>query len=276
MIIDCKKLVKKKTKYLKNKIEKQEKELQLDIIYIGQNPASKLYIRKKQEFAGRIGVKVKVHKFKKNVSTETLKATCKHLNFNSNVTGYFFQLPLNSSLMTQNILDNIDPDKDVDCLTSHNLGKVLKGVDHDLKPATVKSILEILKCTRSKYKSRKYTIINDSNLIGKPLAAALLNKGATVTVCNVFTKDLKFHTLNADVVITAVGKKDLVKKDMISEGVRVIDAGIVKHGEKTYGDADTEPISKIAKITPVPGGVGPLTIVSLFTNLLKIHEKQND
>lgn len=275
MVINCTKLAKVKLRKIKEKIKKISLSLRLDILYIGNNPASKLFINSKKKTAEEIGIKINIHSFKQDVFFEIIKAICNNLNYDPNCTGYFVQLPIVPHLNDKNILDFIAPSKDVDCLTSTNLGKSFKGIVKSIKPATVEAIISILKYKKVRLKSKVITIINDSNLIGKPLAAYFLSKGATVIICNEFTKNLNEFTKSADILITAVGKAKLIKEDMVTNETIIIDAGITKHKGKTVGDVDFNPVSKKAKmITPVPHGIGPLTIACLFENLLKIYELQ--
>ena len=273
MIVNGQLLAEKKLLNLKKRIKNIEKPLQLDILNIEPNAASKVYIEKKKEAGDKIGVKVNIHTFKKDVLEAIIKALCSNLNLDPNCTGYFIQLPISEHLNAEEILNAIEPKKDVDCLSAHCLGYVLKNSEQCIRPATVEAILYILKEQKVRLQSKVVTIINDSNLIGKPLATSLLARGATVIVCNEYTKDLIKYTTHADILISAVGKKDLITEDMVKEGSSIIDAGIVAKGKKVHGDVDFEPVSKKVKaITPVPGGVGPLTVACLFENLLKLYE----
>jgi len=276
MIINCSKIAKKKIREIKAKIRKKKMNLRLDIIYIGKNKASDIYIQNKTKVAKSIGVRVSLHKFKEDVSYEIINAVCNNLNFDPNCTGYFFQLPISKSLKDVNILDHIKSSKDVDCLTSKNLGQVLKNQADAIRPATVEAIIAILKDIKTALKSKHIVIVNDSNLIGKPLSVYLLNQGATVTVCNEFTKNLVSFTRQADIIITAAGKVNLIKEDMIKPQSIIIDAGISRSRGKVVGDTDFDNVGKKVKaITPVPNGVGPVTIAYLFDNLIKIYEKQS-
>jgi len=275
MIINCNKLARRKIKDIKKRVRKKEMNIRLDIIYIGKNKASDIYIKNKMKVADSIGVRVNLHKFKKDVFYEVIKAVCNNLNFDPNCTGYFFQLPIPKHLSDKNIIDYIKSTKDVDCLAPTNLGRTLKTNKNSIKPAAVEAIIEILKNIKVRPKSKHVVIVNDSNLIGKPLAAYLLGQGSTVTICNEFTKELKNFTKQADILVTAVGKAKLIKADMVKDKSIVIDAGISKSKGKVVGDADFENVSKKVKaITPVPNGVGPLTIAYLFDNLVKLYEEQ--
>ncbi|MFC1780550.1 bifunctional 5,10-methylenetetrahydrofolate dehydrogenase/5,10-methenyltetrahydrofolate cyclohydrolase [Patescibacteria group bacterium] len=277
MVIDGKKIAQRKLSKLKSEVKKKNLNLQLDILYIGKNTSSEIFIRNKIASAEKAGIKVKVHTFPTKVSEDTIRATCNNLNLDPNCTGYFFQLPIAKHLDEEKMVDLIAEEKDVDCLTSKNLGKILFEKGDSLKPAPVEAILSILRYLNVRLKSKVITIINDSNLIGKPLTTHLLTKDATVIVCNSSTKNLSQFTRKADIIITAAGKVNLITKTMIKKNSIVIDAGITRKDGKVVGDTDFENVSKVAKaITPVPGGVGPLTVICLLENVLKIYKKNNE
>jgi methylenetetrahydrofolate dehydrogenase (NADP+)/methenyltetrahydrofolate cyclohydrolase len=277
MVIEGKKLAEDTLRKIKQKIDKKGLSLQLDIVYIKKNPAAEIFIAKKKEAAEKVGIQVNIHTFSSRVSTDTIKATCRNLNFNPNCTGYFIQLPVSPALDESGIVDLILPSKDVDCLSATSLGSAVKNTLTSLKPATVEAIIFLLKQCNVRLKSKQVTVINDSNLIGKPLAAYLLSKGATVVICNKFTKNVKSFTLTSDILITATGVPHLISEDMVKPECIVIDAGISKLNGKTVGDVDFEHISKKVKvITPVPGGVGPLTVAFLLDNLMKLYESQKN
>lgn len=275
MVVDGEKLANKILDNIRGKINKRNLHLQLDILYIEKNAASEIYLTEKKEAARKVGIKVNIHTFERKTPEAIVKATCNNLNIDPNCTGYFIQLPISSHLNKNTILNFIDPAKDVDCLTPTCLGNVLMGNENVIKTAAVEAIISILKHLKLSPKSKVVTIVNDSNLIGKPLSAYLLSKGATVVICNEFTKDLANFTKQADILVAATGKAGLITGNMVQKGSCIIDAGISKVKGKTVGDVDFEPVSKIAKaITPVPGGVGPLTVACLMQNLLKIYEAQ--
>lgn len=276
MIINGNKIARKKLRDLKKYLAKTKSSPQLDIIYIPKDSVSEVYIRNKKRIGEEYGFKVKIHKFESSVNTENIVATCNTLNLDPNCNGIIIQLPISSRLIKDNVLDCISPLKDVDCLTSTNLGKAMKGVPNTIMPATVSAISSILTNLRTHIKSKKVTIVNDSNLIGKPLSGYFLSREATVTICNEFTKNLEKHTEQADILITAVGERNLISGSMIKPEAIVIDAGITKYKNKIVGDVDFASVSKNAKaITPVPGGVGPITIASLFENLVKLYKLQS-
>ncbi|MDD3647066.1 MAG: bifunctional 5,10-methylenetetrahydrofolate dehydrogenase/5,10-methenyltetrahydrofolate cyclohydrolase [Candidatus Dojkabacteria bacterium] len=277
MVVNCNRIFKKKLREIKKSLKRCAPCPQLDIIYIKKNTASEIYIAKKTKVAQELGIKINTHTFKRNINPDNIIATCNSLNQDPNCTGYFIQLPIREEFHKAKVLDRISAIKDVDGLSSENLGKSIKGDPLAIRPATVEAVIAVLRNLKIQSKSKKVTIINDSNLIGKPLAGYLLSRGATITICNEFTKDLKAHTKHADIVVTAVGKAGLIRADMISNNSVIIDVGITKVKGKITGDVDTKSVAKKAKaVTPVPNGIGPLTVICLFENLLKLRKLQQN
>lgn len=194
------------------------------------------------------------------------------------MTGILIQSPLPDHIHAQEVFNIIDPLKDVDGFSAANITRLYSGDETGLMPCTPKGIMKIIEKFTGSVAGKKVVVIGKSVIVGKPLAMMLLNAGATVTVCHSRTKNLTEHTLQADIVIPAVGRKHLLTADMISPGTLVIDVGICveQDDEKRclFGDCDTESISKLSDITPVPGGVGPMTIVMLLSNTLLAHSLQ--
>lgn len=225
----------------------------------------------KRKYCEDLGIEFNQHSV---ISKESLVDKINELNSNDKVKGYFIQLPLPqlTDVSSQNLLDLIDPKKDIDCLTSLNLGKVLSGSQQYL-PGTVRGIINILDTLNVSYKSKNIVIVNNSILIGKPIAMYLSNKGSTVTICNEFTLELKSLTINADILITATGVKHLITESMVKKDSIIIDAGICIENGQLFGDVDFKHVlKKVQYITPVPGGVGPLTITFLVQNLIDTYK----
>lgn len=258
MILDGKTLQEKRKKLLKLKVSKLKKKPVLVIIQIGSNKASDLYIKRKIDFGKEVGVGVEYYQLKNNVTFDFLRKIIRDFNNDGEIRGIIIQLPIPNTLDKRRALNLIDPKKDVDGLRkSKYIG------------ATPKAILTILKENKVKIKDSHVVVVGDSELVGKPTAKCMREKGAKVKICNISTKDLKRETLKADILISAVGKPKLIKKDMVKDGVVVIDVGTNFVKGKLKGDVDFDGVSKIAsKITPVPGGVGPMTVASLFENLI--------
>ena len=268
-------------KVVRDKIFEELKEringldLTLAIIQIGNNEASNIYIRQKEKTCNNLGINFKLYKLEENVLEEEVINLIKELN-NSNVTGILLQLPIPKHLNVKKIVDCIDEKKDVDGLTSKNVAKlVLK--EKGLIPCTPKGVMSLLKYYNINVEGKKVTIIGRSNLVGKPLANLMLNCNATVTVCHSKTKNLKELTLNADIIIVAVGHPNLITSDMVKVGAIIVDVGINRVDGKIVGDVAFDNVSKIVNyISPVPGGVGPMTIASLIENIYEAYLLQNN
>jgi len=246
----------------------------LAVVFVGNNAASELYIRKKQEACQQIGIEFRLFSFPSEISIEELRTQISRLNSDSEIHGILVQLPLAEHIHQEKILDSIAPKKDVDGFTSHNIGALAHGKE-SLVSCTAKGILILLESLVPKLEGKNICIVNHSIVIGKPLALALMNRNSTVTICNAFTKNLKEHTLRADILIAATGKKNLISGGMVKEGAIVIDAGICFEKKKLCGDIKFDEIKKKASwITPVPGGVGPMTVACLMENTVIAAKKQ--
>ena len=244
--------------------------LRMSIVLCGNDPASILYTTMKQKKAQEIGIDTELIKFPETISERELLTRINGLNTTSN--GIIIQLPLPTHLNREKILESIDSEKDIDGLTSTSLGKVAKG-DEIFAPATPKGVIYLLEQYTLDLKGKQVVIISRSNLLGKPLALMLINRGATVTVCHSQTTNLIKHTTAADIIITGVGKANFLTAEMVKEGAVVIDLGIAELEGKVAGDVDFFPVAeKASYITPVPGGVGPVTVAMLILNLVENTE----
>ncbi len=257
-------------------IAQKKLKLTLSVILIGNDPASEKFVEIKRKACEVAGIGFQLWRFdESNSQTDILKLISK-LNKDKKVTGIVVQLPLPGDFVPNEILQAINPDKDVDGLTSTNLGKLLKGLD-GLFPATPEGVINLLRYYQIPLVSKKVTVIGQSNLVGKPLAQMLLNEDATVLIANSKTKDLKSLTIESDVVISAAGNPNLIKANMITEGAVVIDIGTTLVDGKIVGDVDFEKVSKKAGyITPNPGGVGPMTVAMLISNILKAYKLKTE
>lgn len=261
----------KKLTELKEKIGELDCQLGLAVIQVGNDEASKVYVRQKEKLALELGYKF-VHKvFKEDVEQDKLIRYIKKLNKDESIDGILVQMPLPKHLDSSAIQNTIDSYKDVDGLTFINAGRLVQGMP-SLVPCTPKGIIDLLDEHRIKLEGSQVVVIGRSVLVGKPMANLLTNRNASVTICHSKTKDIGLYTKNADIVIVAVGKAGYLKEDMISSGTVVIDVGINRVNGKLYGDVDYENVSKVAShITPVPGGVGPMTVYELMHNVLVAH-----
>ena len=247
----------------------------LAVLLVGDDPASHTYVKMKESSCEKTGIYSIVHKMPSDISQEKIVETIEMMNKNPNIDGILVQLPLPKHIDTDLILQTIDPAKDVDGFHPYNVGKLSLGLD-GFVPCTPLGVMKMLKEYDINPKGLDVCVVGASNIVGKPMHNLLLNEFATVDICHIFTKDLKEHTKRADMVIVGVGKPNLITEDMVKEGAIVIDIGINKlDSGKLVGDVDFENVSKKCSfITPVPGGVGPMTIAMLLENTVKAAKQR--
>jgi len=247
----------------------------LATVLVGSDPASRIYVNLKKKDSEKIGIDYEEFYYN-DISEADLLLLIDTLNKRKDVHGILVQLPLPKNIDTNKILEKIDPLKDVDGFTPINVGKILLNIS-DLFPCTPKGVVKILDEYNIPIEGADITIVNRSNIIGKPLAAMMINRGGTVTVVHTKTKDLKEKTKNADIIIVGVGKTDFLTADMVKEGAVVVDVGITRDVNGIKGDVKYDEVSKkTSYITPVPGGVGPMTRVMLLENLIICFLNQKD
>lgn len=254
----------------------------LAVVLVGQDPASAAYVNMKKKSCDRVGFYSITHDMPETISQEAIEKTITMMNNDTNIDGILIQLPLPSHIDTTKLLELVDPAKDVDGFHPFNVGRLATGLD-GFVPCTPLGVMKLLAEYKIDVKGKNCVVIGASNIVGKPMAALLLNANATVEVCHIFTDDLKKHTLNADIVLVGVGVQNLITQDMVKEDVIIIDIGVnrTKDG-KLVGDVDFDNVSKKSSyITPSPGGVGPMTIAMLLSNTLKAaklnaEKKQKD
>lgn len=273
-ILDGKKLRDKILTELKEKIDKYEKKPTLVVILVGENPASQIYVNNKKKTAEKIGINSIVINYPENITEKELLNKIDELNNDKKVTAILVQLPLPKHISKENIINAIDPKKDVDGFTPYNFGKLFSGEKPYVYPCTPKGILLLLDEYNIEIAGKNVVIVGRSNIVGKPLSQMMLNKNATVTICHSHTENLPEITKTADIIISAVGKNIIEGEKMLKSGCVVVDVGIFKDSTgRTRGDVDFERASKIASfISPVPGGVGPMTITSLMLNTVELFE----
>lgn len=242
----------------------------LAVMLVGNDPASCAYVQMKAKACKRVGIYSVTHEMPTTITQDELLSVIKILNDDPNIDGILVQLPLPSHIQTSKILEAINPQKDVDGFHPFNVGKIVANLDAFV-PATPLGVMNLLKAYDIDVSGKDVAIVGMSNIVGKPLSALMLNAGASVSCCHILTKDVSLYTKNADIVCVAVGKVGLIKEDMIKEKAIVIDIGINRlESGALVGDVDFENVSKKASfITPVPGGVGPMTIVTLLQNTYK-------
>ncbi len=249
----------------------------LAVIFVGSHKPSATYIRKKQEAAEQVGMDFIMYHFPNSVPKTELAKKIKEIQKNKKIVGMIVQLPLPERLYTPDVLNAINPEIDVDCLTDTNTGKLVMGTSW-LTPPTPTAVMEVLKNIKINLKGKNITIVGTGALVGRPLAIMMMNAGASVITCNSRTNNTKEKCLEADIVVMAVGKKDLLRGDMIRPGTIVIDTGIAFEQGKMYGDANRlEILEKCSYLTPTPGGIGPITVALLLRNTVicaKRRQKQ--
>ncbi|OPG17740.1 bifunctional methylenetetrahydrofolate dehydrogenase/methenyltetrahydrofolate cyclohydrolase [Helicobacter pylori] len=266
-------------KDLKHKIQiihtQTHKRPKLAVILVGKDPASITYVNMKIKACERVGMDFDLKTLQENITEAELLSLIKDYNTDQNISGVLVQLPLPRHIDTKMILEAIDPSKDVDGFHPLNIGKLCTQKESFL-PATPMGVMRLLEHYHIGIKGKDVAIIGASNIIGKPLSMLMLNAGASVSVCHILTKDISFYTQNADIVCVGVGKPDLIKASMLKKGAVVVDIGINHLNDgRIVGDVDFTNAQKVAGfITPVPKGVGPMTIVSLLENTLIAFEKQ--
>ena len=273
-LIDGKSLANKVQTSVGSEVEqlKQEKNIVpgLAVILIGDDPASHAYVKMKAKACEKVGFYSITHSMPDTISQEEIIATIEMMNGNPRIDGILVQLPLPKHVDTDKILEVIDPKKDVDGFHPYNVGRLVANLD-SFVACTPLGVMKMFKEYNIDLKGKDVCVVGASNIVGKPMASLLLNANATVTITHIFTKDLKAHTLKADIVVVGVGVPGLIKEDMIKDGAIVIDIGINRIEDGSLvGDVDFKNVSpKCSYITPVPGGVGPMTVAMLLSNALK-------
>ena len=276
-ILDGKKLSEK----IKENLKKEVEELKakgitpgLAVILVGDDPASQTYVKMKRNACQKVGIYSVVHEFPENITEKELLSTIKMINENPNIHGLLIQLPLPKHIDTTKVLEAVDPSKDVDGFHPYNMGRLVEGLD-TFAPCTPLGVMEIFKEYNIDLKGKDVCVVGASNIVGKPMWALLVNAWATVDICHIETRDLAAHTKMADIVIVGVGKPNLITADMVKDDVIVVDIGINRLDDgRLVGDVDFENVSKKASyITPVPGGVGPMTIAMLLKNTVKAAKR---
>lgn len=247
------------------------KQRTLAIVSVGDDPASAVYVRNKIKACEKAGIKV-VHLWHgANCPEYFIVDLIKELNVSPEVHGILVQLPLPPHIDSKRILSLIDWDKDVDGFHPYNMGRLSAG-DPAIVPCTPKGIMQLLSNYDITVEGKHCVIVGRSNIVGKPLAMMMLNENATVTICHSYTKDLPSLTRQADILVAAVGKPRFITADMVKPGAVVIDVGINRVDGKLCGDVDYDAVAKVAShITPVPGGVGPMTVAALIDNMRRVH-----
>jgi len=254
-------------------LNKKDVQPRLVVILVGDNPASKSYIRQKEKFADRAGIVAETRAFEDTVTEQKILEEIERINNDDSIHGVIVQLPVPDHISVEKILRAISPAKDVDGFTPENIGKLFLG-EPALECCTPKGVIRMIEEAGEELSGAHVVVIGRSNIVGKPVATLALNKSATVTICHSRTKDLDAQIAQADILIVAVGRPEMITGDQIPQGCVVIDVGIHRKDEGGLcGDVEFESASKKAKaISPVPGGVGPMTVFSLIENTIEAAE----
>lgn len=280
ILLDGKRLAQKIKESIKDEISsfvaRGKRPPALSVILVGDNPASQIYVNKKIKDCQEVGIISKTFFLPKDITQLELEDIIGSLNGDDEVDGILVQLPLPSHIDTLEIIQCINPKKDVDGFHPENVGKLATGRKDGILPCTPYGIMKILQEYKIDTFGKDVVIVGASNIVGKPMGMLFLwEERSTVTICHRNTKDLKEHTRRADILVVAAGVPHLIKRDMVKEGVVVIDVGINRIDGKIVGDVDFEGLKdKVYAITPVPGGVGPMTVAMLLQNTLEAHKRR--
>ncbi|MBN2880072.1 MAG: bifunctional methylenetetrahydrofolate dehydrogenase/methenyltetrahydrofolate cyclohydrolase FolD [Clostridia bacterium] len=275
-LIDGKEMARQVRVAIKNEVEQLNGVPKLVVVLVGEDPASQIYVRNKEKFAGRVGMDSEVIRFPESTSENELLDLVSKLNDDKKVNGILVQFPVPSHISQEKVMNAVSPAKDVDGLTQINIGKLVAG-EKGLTPCTPTGIIEMIKSTGTDISGKNAVVIGRSLLVGKPVAMLLLKENATVTICHSRTQNIGEIISRADIVVAALGKAEFVKGDMIKNGAIVIDVGTNKIGDKQVGDVEFDAAKEKASfISPVPGGVGPMTIAMLLKNTLLAYKEQNN
>jgi len=246
----------------------------LAVILVGSDKPSQTYVGKKGKAAEKVGMDFTLYELPEKITEVDLIAKINEIQADKNLSGIIVQLPLPEHLYTTNILNTIKPELDVDCLTDVNLGKLVMKTNY-LVPPTPGAVMSILHDLGADLVGKNITIIGMGALVGKPLAIMMANERASVSTCNSKTKDTKEKCLASDIIVTGVGRKDILRGDMVSEGAIVIDTGVSFENDKMYGDVNVDEVmEKASHVTPTPGGVGPITVARLLWNTVLCSERR--
>lgn len=247
----------------------------LAVIIVGEDPASKVYVANKKKACEALGIISQEYALPENTTQEELLSLIQTLNNEKSINGILCQLPLPKHLDENAVINAINPLKDVDAFHAKNVGKIMLG-DYDFVPCTPAGVMEMLAYEKVEIAGKNCVVIGRSNIVGKPMSMLLLHKNGTVTICHSKTENLKEVCQKADILVAAVGRPNFVKGDMVKQGAVVIDVGINRVDGKLVGDVDFSDVEdKCSAITPVPGGVGPMTIAMLMQNTVTAAKKQN-
>ncbi len=276
ILLDGKKLSEKILENIKKELEKSTCKPTLAVVLVGQDSASKIYVKNKNECAEKLGINSICLKLPDTISEDELCIKVKELSDRKDITAILVQLPLPKHINPNKVIDQISPNKDVDGFHPYNLGCLLSGIKSFAVPCTPKGIIRLLKEYNIKLEGKNVVVIGRSNIVGKPTAQLFLQENSTVTICHSRTKNLPEITKRADIIVVAVGKSKFITSEYIKENAIVIDVGISRNEQgRLSGDVDFENVkNKVQYITPVPGGIGPMTIAMLMENTIELFKQK--
>jgi len=256
-------------------IQQGKRAPRIDILLVGDDYASQMYVNMKEKKALDLGISVNVHNFEKDINENDLVKLISQLNNDKSVDGIMVQLPMPEHINESEILESILPSKDVDGLTSTNLGKLFKNDSSAIAPATAKGVIKLLDKYDIQIEGKNAVVAGRGDISGLPIAAMLQNRNATITICHSHTQNLKDVCKDADILVSSIGRAEYINSEYVKNGSVVIDVGTNRNSEgKLVGDVDFNSVKDIAGyITPVPGGVGPMTIACLFDNLIEMYKR---
>jgi methylenetetrahydrofolate dehydrogenase (NADP+)/methenyltetrahydrofolate cyclohydrolase len=276
VLINGKEAAQKIRENIKQEVSNLETKPSLAVVIVGSNPASKVYVSMKNKAANEVGITSLTIELDENISQAELESKIESLNQDKNINAILVQLPLPKHLDTDKILQKILPEKDVDGFHPLNMGKLVIGLKPYAVPCTPAGVMKLLEEYNIEIESKNAVIVGRSNIVGKPVSILLLDKNATITICHSKTKNLPEVTSQADILIAAIGKPEFIKENFVKNGAVVIDVGINRTDEgKIVGDVAFDEVKpKSSYITPVPGGIGPMTIAMLLSNTLDLYKIQ--
>ncbi len=276
-LLDGKKLSQKILRNLEIQVSRMKKKPVLAMVLVGGDEASRIYIKNKKKACREVGIGYREIRLSEKISQEKLITEIQKLNRSKNITGIILQLPIPGHLDKYNILETIDPAKDADCLHHHNFGKFLQVGEEKstVIPATAIGTIKLLEEYKISLDGKNAAVLGYSDIVGKPVTELFIDRKATVTVCHSHTRNLKKITRDADIIVVSTGVKNILTGDMVKKGAVIIDVGIHRgKGKKISGDADFKSVSRKAGfITPVPGGIGPMTVAMLMWNVVRLLKK---
>lgn len=273
-ILDGRALAQKVNHRIRATVEERGLTPGLAVILVGEDPASLIYVKRKEECCENVGIRSFFHRLPCSTTQDQILELIQKLNNDPQVDGILVQLPLPEGLDERELLEAIDPSKDVDGFHPTTMGRLVEGRE-EISPCTPKGVMRILDEHGIPVEGREVVIVGASNIVGKPLAMMMVNRMATVTLCHIKTRDISVHTKKAEILCSATGVPHLITPEIVMPGAVVIDIGISRWKGRTVGDADTEGLMGVASaITPVPGGVGPMTVAMLMENTLLLHCKR--